>query len=286
LQADEENHGVKISFRLTLLAVANFTAAAETGVSFPDYVLDENDRILSEQRSLYDTLALGRMAARLKASRHNYWIETPDSKAFPTYKQDPGWGKEYLFQLRLDSMRFEDAGDSAWLYRVNLECFSAAQEEWHLAPSQAFLRSAYVQELIPDFVKEQPEVFLPRLSPKSYRSFWLKNSLSMGYGADYLADGNPFSPELGSTSGWGYLWDAVLYSLSGISIAKGDYGYAARYLGVSAIGKLLWIGSKAGHLEHYNRIAASGYQVPNYVYGDSLWARERSAQRRQGASAE
>ncbi len=160
------------------------------------------------------------------------------------------------------------------VYRIGVTGFGGSTP-WVHGPTQAFLRSAYLEEILPDYRRRTPETFLT-LEPKSIQEFWTRNLYSMGYAVEYAAKDNPFSPELISTEVWAYLWDAVTYVIIGGAVINRSGETALAGLSVGAIGHVLWIGSKQAHLDYYNRIVASGYGIPRFARYDTLQNRSRA----------
>jgi hypothetical protein len=238
-----------------------------TGLSA--YSVDAMDNLYSADRSLFDTAALGRIAAKLKAPPfHTLFHKRPVLS--PTYRAYSGLEKYCIFELRLDSV--PDGASGRMQYRIGIEGWGGAADRVH-GPTRTFLRSAYLEEILPDYLARAPGAFIT-LEPKSTREFWTRNLYSMGYALQYAGRDNPFSPELGSSRNWGYVFDAVTYLILFSGLAAGD-GETLLGGAIAWGAGRFWSGMKEAHIDYYNGIVASGYRIPGHARYDSLLVRER-----------
>lgn len=248
---------------LALCCVLTAAAAADPGPAFGTFHVDGRDRLITTERSLFDTVALGRVARRLGAEPFRRWFGNP--KISPIYRLDPGLGKSTNFALGLDSV--PGAADSLPPYRIAIEA-DGVSDEWAVEPTQAFLRSAYLEEVLPG--RSSSAGMGLNLERKDKGEFWKRTLIFAGYGVSYAREGNPFSPELGVF--WPSAMDGLAYALLAVGLASlsEDPAIFASALFLSASVKFTLAGTKAGHVEHYNRIVESGYRIPEHVGYDSL----------------
>ncbi len=233
-----------------------------------EYSVDVLDRVISPDPLLFDTAALGRVARKLGAEPFKIWFK-PKRIVSPIYSFSGGIDKYSLFDLEMDSLPSLNSGRLE--YRIGIEAWGGSKD-WIHGPALAFLRSAYLEEVIPDYRRRSPEAFV-ELEPKSKEEFWKRNLYSMGYATAYAAEDNPFSHELRSSVKWGYCLDAIVYLTLAAGAANGDVGTLIGGAASGALLRLLYIGPRQAHIEYHNAIIRSGYGIPRHAEYDSLQSR-------------
>jgi hypothetical protein len=137
---------------------------------------------------------------------------------------------------------------------------------------QNFFRSAYLQEI--DAAYAPPSGYRD-YAPKSARTFHRRMWLSQGYAWQYLAQDEPLMGGANlMLTAYGYVWDALsaaLITALAVNIARepdaGSIGGAALGVGLVAGYRLLTIPIGNGQIRDRNRIARSGYRVPEFDPG-------------------
>lgn len=163
---------------------------------------------------------------------------------------------------QVEHLVFEDSG-LVYLYDIATGSFTAPGAAREVSN---FLTSAYLLET--GAVRMDSAQYLFDLPLKSNATFWKRNLISQGWGAQYIYSGNPYGKNGWLPIGFGYLLDAALYT-GAIAVAMyGDrpqdrIGAPFAILGFSMLFKVGLNGLVAkGHMDTYNRLVGSGYPVP------------------------
>ncbi len=159
-------------------------------------------------------------------------------------------------------------------YQIGINAWGG-DRDWVHNPTVAFLRSAYLEEVMPDYRRLTPESFIV-LEPKSNLELWKHSIFSMGSAIGYVTKDNPFSPELETTQAWSYVWDTIIYLMIDGGILNGEAGFFTTSLLAGGLCRAYFVWPMQSHINYHNRIVTSGYGIPRYAQFDNLEARSSS----------
>lgn len=136
-----------------------------------------------------------------------------------------------------------------------------------------FLRSAYHQELFPEYRARDP-LFLPSMR-QSESGLWLRGAASMGWAAGYAVEGNPFTGHPSALKGLFYLLDGLIGGIGAYQcvslINEGTPekilpGLLAMKAGHSVLSLAIFTPLLSIELGETLRIRNTGYRFPKTLY--------------------